>query len=55
MLFYQGALVLGRVQGSIEVDPLYMESLSAIFLIQFVPDGVGIFASLAWGKMRHFR
>jgi hypothetical protein len=55
MLFYYGALVMGRVQMSPEVYPPFLESVQSVFLILFVLNGVGIFASLARGKMRHPR
>jgi hypothetical protein len=55
MLFYYGSLVIGKVNGSPEVYPLFLESVHAVFLILFVLNGAGTFANLARGKMQHLR
>jgi hypothetical protein len=55
MLFYYGALVMGRIQVSPKAYPLFLERIHTVFLILFVLNGAGTFANLALGKMQHPR
>jgi hypothetical protein len=46
------SLVMGRVEVTPEVYPLLIVSVQKVFLILFVLSVIGVFASLARGKIR---
>jgi MFS family permease len=46
------SLVMGRVEVTPDVYPLFLDSIQLIFLILFVLNVAGIWASLARGKVR---